>query len=280
MQEARDSTERRAVGIRLLEAQPELGEGLSPQDEAAARRHLVAVLEDVPAGNWDPRTNYALDPAFMGLLLVDGMLSRDVELGGRRCSELLGPGDLLRPWDYDEGETSSVPSESTWTVLEPARLAVLDGRFARVACRYPELVAKLIGRTLRRSRWLSILLTISSMPRVDARVQALFWHLADRWGRVTLDGVVVPIRLTHEMIGRLVGAHRPSVTTALSELSRSGRIARIPQGWLLRGDPPSAGAVAAPEAQAQVPPRRSRAALRAVDAVATLSLLPTVALLG
>src|ERR671929_1309879 len=268
MQEARDSTERRAVGIRLLEAQPDLGEGLSPQDEADARRHVVAVLEDVAAGTWDPRTTYALDPAFMGLLVIDGMLSRDVELGGRRCSELLGPGDLLRPWDYDEGEASSVPAESAWTVLEPSRLAVLDGRFARVACRYPELVAKLIGRTLRRSRWLSILLTISSMPRVDARVQALFWHLADRWGRVTLDGVVVPVRLTHEMIGRLVGAHRPSVTTALSELARGGRIARIPEGWLLRGDPPSAAAVASPQAAA---PRRARAALRAVDAVSVLS---------
>src|SRR5436853_7924823 len=53
MQEARDSTERRAVGIRLLEAQPDLGEGLSPQDEAEARRHVVAVLEDVPPGQWD-----------------------------------------------------------------------------------------------------------------------------------------------------------------------------------------------------------------------------------
>jgi CRP/FNR family cyclic AMP-dependent transcriptional regulator len=268
------------VGIRLLEAQPDLGEGLSPQDEADARRHVVAVLEDVAAGAWDPRTTYALDPAFMGLLVIEGMLSRDVELGGRRCSELLGPGDLLRPWDYDEGEASSVPSESAWTVLEPSRLAVLDGRFARVACRYPELVAKLIGRTLRRSRWLSILLTISSMPRVDARIQALFWHLADRWGRVTLDGVVVPIRLTHEMIGRLVGAHRPSVTTALSELARSGRIARIPQGWLLRGDPPSAAAVAAPQARPRVKPRSTRAALRAVDAASALSLLPAAALLG
>src|SRR5436305_3061523 len=270
MQEARDSTERRAVGVRLLEAQPDLAEGLSPEDEADARRHVVAVLEDVPPGAWDPRTTYALDPAFMGLLLIEGTLSRDVELGGRRCSELLGPGDLLRPWDYDEAEASSVPSESAWTVLEPSRLAVLDGRFARVACRYPELVAKLIGRTLRRSRWLSILLTISSMPRVDARVQALFWHLADRWGRVTLDGVVVPIRLTHELIGRLVGAHRPSVTTALSELTRSGRIARIPEGWLLRGDPPSATAVAAPQEQPQLRPSRSRGALRAVGAVTPL----------
>src|SRR2546423_3472789 len=251
MQEARDSTERRAVGIRLLEAQPDLGEGLSPEDEADARRHVVALLDSVEPGPWEPREQYALEPSFFGLLVVDGMISRDVELGGRRCSELLGPGDLLRPWDYDEGATASVPAASAWTVHEPARLAVLDGRFARVACRYPELVAKLIGRTLRRSRWLAILLTISSMPRVDARVQALFWHLADRWGHVTLDGVVVPVRLTHDMIGRLVGAHRPSVTTALSELSRAERIARLPNGWLLRGDPPSA------VVSTQASPRRS-----------------------
>ena len=268
MQEASGSTERRAVGIRLLEAQPDLAEGLSPEDEADARRHVVAVLESIDPGPWAPSDTCALDPAFMGLLIVDGTLSRDVELGGRRCSELLGPGDLLRPWDYDEGYAASVPTESAWTVLDPARVAVLDGRFARVACRYPELVSKLLGRTLRRSRWLAILLTISSMPRVDARVQALFWHLADRWGHVTLDGVVVPVRLTHDLIGRLVGAHRPSVTTALSELSRAGRIARLPQGWLLRGDPPSAAV------RQQAPPRRGRAALRAVDAASALSVLP------
>src|SRR3954467_5767099 len=276
MQEARETIERKAVGIRLREAQPDLADGLSPEEEAQARRHVVALLDSVEPGPWEPGARYAPDPAFIGLLVIDGMIARDVELGGRRCSELLGPGDLLRPWEYDDGDLASVPSESAWSVLEPARVAVLDGRFARVACRYPELVSRLIGRTMRRSRWLAILLTISSMPRVDARVQALFWHLADRWGRVTLDGVVVPVGLTHEMIGRLVGAHRPSVTTALSELGRVGRIARTPQGWLLRGDPPSAAAVASPP----VATRRSRAALRAVDAVSVLSVLPATALLG
>src|SRR4051794_12521145 len=273
MQEAHETTERRAVGIRLLEAQPDLAEGLTPEEEADARRHVVAVLEDIPTGAWEPTGGYARDPAFIGLLVIEGTMSRDVEIGGRRCSELLGPGDLLRPWDYDEGDAASVPSESAWSVLEPARVAVLDGRFARVACRYPELVAGLIGRTLRRSRWLAILLTISSMPRVDARVLALFWHLADRWGRVTLDGVVVPVRLTHDMIGRLVGAHRPSVTTALTELSRSERISRLPHGWLLRGAPPSA---AAPQNG-----RRSRVMLRSIDAASLLSALPAAgALLG
>ena len=272
MEEARETTERKAVGIRLLEAQPDLADGLSPEDEAQARRHVVALLDSVEPGPWDPASRYPTDAAFFGLLVVDGMISRDVELGGRRCSELLGPGDLLRPWDYDDGSAASVPSESAWSVLEPTRVAVLDGRFARVACRYPELVAGLIGRTLRRSRWLAILLTISSMPRVDARVLALFWHLADRWGRVTLDGVVVPVRLTHDMVGRLVGAHRPSVTTALSELTRAERISRLPHGWLLRGDPPSA---AAPQ-----PDRRRSALLRSIDAASLLAALPAGSLLG
>lgn len=273
MQDPRESSERRAVGIRLLEAQPDLAEGLSREDEAEARRHVVALLDSVDPGAWEPADRYPSDPAFFGLLVVDGMIARDVELGGRRCSELLGPGDLLRPWDYDEASMASVPSESAWNVLEPSRVAVLDGRFARTACRYPELVAHLIARTMRRSRWLAILLTISSMPRVDARVLALFWHLADRWGHVTLDGVVVPGRLTHDMIGRLVGAHRPSVTTALSELNRANRIERLPHGWLLRGDPPSA--VAAPSE------RPSRAVLRSIDAASLLSVLPAAgALLG
>jgi CRP/FNR family transcriptional regulator, cyclic AMP receptor protein len=270
--EARDTTERRAVGIRLLEAQPDLAEGIEGDDLAEARRHVVALLDSVEAGPWEPVGRYTLDPAFFGLLVIDGMIARDVELGGRRCSELLGPGDLLRPWEYDDGDLASVPSESAWSVLEPARVAVLDGRFARTACRYPQLVSRLIGRTMRRSRWLAILLTISSMPRVDARVQALLWHLADRWGHVTLDGVVVPVRLTHEMIGRLVGAHRPSVTTALSELSRTNRIRRLPHGWLLLGDPPAAPV---PELS-----RSRRAALRAVDAASVLSVLPAGTLLG
>ena len=28
----------------------------------------------------------------------------------------------------------------------------------------------------------------------------LLWYLAERWGRVTPDGVIVPLRLTHETL--------------------------------------------------------------------------------
>lgn len=226
------------MGIRVFEAQPDLVRGLDEDQAALARRHAVAVLDSVAPGRWDPASAYDESPGSIGLLVIDGMLARDVRIGGRWCSELLGPGDLLRPWDYDDAGGDTVASASSWAVLEATRVAVLDERFARVACRWPQLVAGLVSRTLRRSRWMAILLAISNLTRVDERITALMWHLADRWGHVTPEGVVVPAPLTHEMIARLVGAHRPSVTSALGDLGRSGVLERRDSGWLLHGAPP------------------------------------------
>jgi hypothetical protein len=80
----------------------------------------------------------------------------------------------------------------------------------------------------------------------------LFWHLAERWGRVTGDGVIVPLALTHRILGQLVGARRPTVSTALSELAERGELVRRPDGsWLLRGDPPDAESLARKPQSAQ-----------------------------
>lgn len=236
----RTESERRPAGVRLLDAQPDLAEGLDSEQAALARRHVVAALANVDPGPWVPSDGLDGGSGSIGLLVIEGVIARDVSIAGRACSELLGPGDLLRPWERDEGTGESIETASAWTVLEPALLAVLDRRFARVACRFPPLVASLISRTVRRSRWSAITLAISNLTRVDERIVALMWHLADRWGHVTAEGVVVPVPLTHEMIGKLVGAHRPSVTSALGELQREGEIERRDEGgWLLHGEPPS-----------------------------------------
>jgi CRP/FNR family cyclic AMP-dependent transcriptional regulator len=230
--------DRKAVGIRVLEAQPDLGEGLDEEQAALARRHAIALLDSVDTGPWRPRERYQPTSGSLGLLIIEGVLARDIRIAGRWCSELLGPGDVLRPWDYDDSAGESVQSDSSWSVLRPVRIAVLDERFARVAGRWPQVIAALISRTLRRSRWMTILLAISNLTRVDERVTALLWHLADRWGTVTPEGVVVPVSLTHDMIGRLVGAHRPSVTSAVGDLQRRGVLTRREDGWVLHGEPP------------------------------------------
>jgi hypothetical protein len=53
------------------------------------------------------------------------------------------------------------------------------------------------------------------------------------------EGVTVPLRVTHQILAGVVGAQRPSVTTALGNLRRAGLVERRPDGsWLLHGGPP------------------------------------------
>jgi CRP/FNR family cyclic AMP-dependent transcriptional regulator len=122
---------------------------------------------------------------------------------------------------------------------------VLDRRFAAEMTRYPEITASLFDRLSERSLRLATTQAISQLTRVDRRLKALFWHLAERWGRVSGDGVIVPLALTHRILGQLVGARRPTVSTALSELAEREELTRRPDGsWLLRGDPPDAESLA------------------------------------
>jgi CRP-like cAMP-binding protein len=92
----------------------------------------------------------------------------------------------------------------------------------------------LLQRTLRRTRSQSVLLALTQARRADVRLRTLFAHLADRWGRVTPDGIVIPLRLTHSVIAQLTGLRRPSVSISLAELEREGEIARISKDtWLI-----------------------------------------------
>jgi CRP/FNR family cyclic AMP-dependent transcriptional regulator len=74
--------------------------------------------------------------------------------------------------------------------------------------------------------------------RVNIRVHTLLWHLADRWGRVRTEGVVLPLSITHSVLADMVAARRPTVTTSLSELARMDLVRPIEGGWLLRGERP------------------------------------------
>ena len=178
-----------------------------------------------------------MTPGGIGLLVLRGLLIRRVDVGGGFGAELLGQGDLLRPWQ-GEGAQSTLSSTSGWRVLEDARIAVLDRHAAARFARYPELTGRLVAKSLERSRNLATAMAIAHHSRVDTRLHMLFWHLADRWGRVCPDGVLIPLRLTHAMLADLVSARRPSVSAGLSEMVRQGMVERVGRGWLLRGDPP------------------------------------------
>ena len=225
------------AGVLLLDADPDLGAALSAEELAVARRHLRARVRVLEVGPWDPTEGS--DPAgHLGLLVVDGVLVRDVSVRGRCGAEVLGAGDVLRPWDQAEAVDASVDHAYDWTVLSRARVAELDARLAHVIARWPSVMSALLERSLRRVRTIGLQYALTQVPGVDVRLHLVLWHLADRWGRVTPDGTVLRLPLTHKLLGRLIGARRPSVTSALRRLDREGLVTRLEGGvWLLRGSP-------------------------------------------
>jgi CRP/FNR family transcriptional regulator, cyclic AMP receptor protein len=217
--------------VRVLERDPDLAADLRPEQVARAREELVAALVEA---DWRERSgSWAIGDRGLGLLVVDGLLLREVRILSTSSGELLGAGDLLRPSDVDGEFTLPVPGQVEWTVLAPLEFALLDGTFLEIACRYPPVVARLTGRAVGRAKALALHDAVTNLKHVETRLLVQFWHLAERWGRVGREGVSVSLPLTHELLAKLVGAARPSVTTALGQLAARGDLVKNGGGWLL-----------------------------------------------
>jgi CRP/FNR family transcriptional regulator, cyclic AMP receptor protein len=227
----------------VLREDPDLAEAIEPELRASVLESCVARELRVSSGPWLDRRFAPLGDG-IGLLVLAGLILHRVEIGGRFGAELLGQGDVLRPWE-DESE-STLPLKAFWSVLEPCRLAVLDERFTRQCVSHPQLASRLFARTVQRSGNLAANMAIVHQARVDVRLHLLLWHLAGRWGKVRKDGIMVPLRLTHAVLSDLVAARRPTVTSALSDLSRRRLLRVVDDGWLLLGDPPGAHVEASP----------------------------------
>ena len=224
-----------ASAIYLLRADPDLAEAMSPEACEAATEAIRVRTFRVSKGRWKPPE---LDRGATGLILLDGLMVRTLRLGRVSSSEVVGPTDIIRPWE-DDLLPSLAPGVTDWRVLEQARVGLLDARTTQLIGCWPELCAAIGGRLLRRSRSLAYLMAAQHFVRVEDRLLATLWHLASMWGRVTPQGTVVPFRLTHEMLAGIIGAQRPTTTTAIHSLSRQGRLARDDRRYyVLLGDPP------------------------------------------
>jgi CRP/FNR family cyclic AMP-dependent transcriptional regulator len=220
--------------VRLLEVDPDLGADLDPETLETTSAELIAPLATIDwttnRGRWGPADTVG----HLGLLIVDGLLLREVLLLGSSSAEVLGEGDLLRPWDVDGEYTLPVPAEVLWAVLAPCEVAVLNASFLRRAGRWPEVLSRLTGRSVGRAKSLALHDAVTNLKHVETRLLVQFWHLAERWGKVGSTGISIPVPLTHEMLAKLVGATRPSVTTGLGRLAARGLLVRERSGvWRL-----------------------------------------------
>jgi CRP-like cAMP-binding protein len=184
----------------------------------------AAPVRVLPSGSWQPAGNGPSDV----VLVVEGALMRSVVLRGRAGADLLGPGDLLR-LDADDGAFST-----RYRALTRCRLALLDDRVRSACTSHPGLLCALTQAALHRADVLATQVVLAQLVAIDDRLRVLLPELADRWGRVTSDGVVLPAFLSHTVLSELVGARRPSLTAAVGRMAAAGEVTRLAdRRWLL-----------------------------------------------
>jgi CRP/FNR family cyclic AMP-dependent transcriptional regulator len=207
-----------AGSVRLLEVDPELGLRVPAEEIRRARVELVARVRSLECGRWEVPHEDS-DRGRLGFLMLE-------------------EGDVLQPWVPDR-EGGLLRYHVVWHVIAPVRLAILDEGLARSLAAWPQVMRSLLERAVRRTLRMSIHQALLQLSPVETRLLILFWHLAERWGHVTPDGISIRLRMSHELLGQLVGCRRASVTTALRRIDESGLLVRrADQTWLLRGSPP------------------------------------------
>ncbi len=216
----------------MLKEDLELSEAVPSADRERARRAVLADVVELAVGTVDLSQQRLTDTAF-ALLVVDGMLTQEVSVGGRALTEFAIRGDVLLPWP----PPSTAPdSQLSVSALDDVRLAVLDHRFIRSAATWPELMVAIQRRLHDQQHRLAAHGVICQLPHIEQRLMAIMWHLAGRIGRVTIEGTVVPYPFSHRALAKLIGASRPTVSLAISALQKRGRIRRRDDGtWVLVG---------------------------------------------
>jgi CRP-like cAMP-binding protein len=217
--------------VNLAAALPDILASVPAEDRRLAERTLVMPL--ISARDEDLAEVIGTMPGAFDFLIVEGVVLKETTLARRSALELLGPGDVLAPPLTVTGQLES-RAVSRYLAHGPASLAAIQDRFRDAARRWPGLADFLHGCLGRQTHRASMHLAMLHLPRVEDRLIALFADLAERFGRVTAQGIVIELPLTHEVIGGLVGSRRPTVSLALNRLASDGLVERLPgDNWRL-----------------------------------------------
>jgi hypothetical protein len=217
----------------LLDADADLAQEFDLRMRVVARQVATVVVFEIPIGEHVPSEWLEPQIGGLGLLLLDGVVAVEVQVGDRTATELTGAGDLLQARSA-AGDELLVHHES-WHVLVPARVAVLDAGFAERVRPWPQIALALLRRAGKRAEDLDVQRAIACQPRLEVRLALMLWHLAARWGKVELGGIRLSLPLTHRLLGQLVGAERPSVSHALGRLAEAELVSGRGDEWHLHG---------------------------------------------
>ncbi|HTU27841.1 MAG TPA: Crp/Fnr family transcriptional regulator, partial [Solirubrobacteraceae bacterium] len=237
-------------GARLLDLDSDFGAGLAPEELAEAQQNVVLPTARLEKGLWEVeqlREAHGVRGEPRGFIVVAGTVSVDLAIAGQVCTRLITARELVL---LDGWQEDSIPVHAGWSVLESAILAVLDDRLATIGARWPGLMNAILKRAAQQVRHALLQQAISQLPRVEDRLLALLWSIADRQGVVRSDGVWIHLAVTHATLAQMIGARRPTVSLGLRALTDRGLVKAENGGWLI--SPDSVNTFSAAEAKPDV----------------------------
>jgi CRP/FNR family transcriptional regulator, cyclic AMP receptor protein len=221
----------------LLHIEPDIARFLPPAQRVEAEGLAVPLLI-LERGAIDVDSELRIARAFAAIVL-EGMMVHRLRVGDQPGLRLLGPGDIVA---RSGSQRTLLLAESTYRVAATTEVAILGDEWLVATRRWPLLIPGLQTLLAAQSDRLSAQFVICQLPRVDQRLLTVLWLLAESWGHVTSVGTTLPLSLTHDVLGEMIGARRSTVTLALGELSERGAIVRQDVGWLLLEPPPAVAA--------------------------------------
>lgn len=210
----------------MLLSRPELGARPLVPNRGLLRREIA-----ITAGPFEIGPLTGDHRGCLGLLVCDGLITAQLGAGRGQVAWLLGAGDLIRPWELTH---LPLAQSSEWRALTDAKIM----RIERGPEPDPVAIDRVLSRANRTTHWLLATSLILSSPSIAERLLLLFALYGERWGKVTPEGVRIKLPLTHQLLGRLCGARRPTVTLAIKSLEEHGSVTRVsPDVWLLHQHP-------------------------------------------
>jgi Crp-like helix-turn-helix domain len=154
-------------------------------------------------------------------LIRSGRLALDFDAHGdehHRTVTLVEEGDVLVP--PCEGWAATGPRLVCRALQESIVILVDTERFEHWLAE-PRFAANLVRVLAAQVADRELAVAIALEPRVERRLLLKLRQLAERFGRMTPQGMRLDLRLTHQQLADMVGAVRESVTIAMGKLAQS-----------------------------------------------------------
>ena len=173
--------------IPLLEIDPDLVASITTEE----RRLLAGIwvpTVNLPAEAFDITSLFERHDA-LGMIVLDGLLMHYLQIGAQPGLRILGTGDVV---PARGAPTSELIVGAAWRASSDTSVAILGREFVLGAAHAPRLLVSLGARMAEQTERLTAQLMISQLPRVEDRLLAMLWLLAESFGHVTPAGIAVP----------------------------------------------------------------------------------------